>query len=344
MHARDRFLAALNGNPVDRPPVWLMRQAGRYLPDYREVRKGAGFWELCHNPELTTRVALEPLEKFKLDAAIVFSDILVVPEALGLGVSFGAGEGPQLARRLERPADLAAWKVEGCVERLGFVTNAVRHLKHRLAGSHGILGFAGAPFTLLAYITEGGGSDEFLKPRVMLHQQSALAEKALSTLADVTAQYLDAQCEAGADVVQLFDTWGGLLDREDYLRFCVPAIRRITEPLRARGRKVLLFVRGGQHLLPILGEANVDGFSLDWRVDWREARTRYPKHVLQGNLDPALLLAGNDVVRAATRTLVRTMKEADGGTRSIVNLGHGIHRETPPEAVAALCEEVAAHG
>lgn len=344
MHARDRFLAALNGNPVDRPPVWLMRQAGRYLPDYREVRKGAGFWELCHNPELTTRVALEPLQKFKLDAAIVFSDILVVPEALGLGVSFGAGEGPQLARRLESPADLAAWKLDGVVERLGFVTNAVRHLHRTLNGSHGILGFAGAPFTLLAYITEGGGSDEFLKPRVMLHKQSALAEKALATLADVTAQYLEAQCQAGADVVQLFDTWGGLLDREDYMRFCIPAIRRITEPLRARGRKVLLFVRGGQHLLPILGEANVDGFSLDWRTDWREARTRYPKHILQGNLDPALLLAGSDVVRSATGALVRTMKEADGGTRCIVNLGHGIHRETPPEAVAALCEEVAAHG
>jgi len=344
MQARERFLAALNGSPVDRPPVWLMRQAGRYLPDYREVRKGAAFWELCHSPELTTRVAQEPLRLFKLDAAIVFSDILVVPEALGLGVTFGAGEGPQIARRLEGPADLAAWKLEGAVQRLDFVSQAVRHLKGALAGSHGILGFAGAPFTLLAYCTEGGGSDDFLKARVMLHQQSALAERALATLADVTAGYLEQQCQAGADVVQLFDTWGGLLDREDYMRFCIPAIRRITEPLRAKGRKVLLFVRGGQHLLPILGEANVDGFSLDWRADWDEARTRYPRHILQGNLDPALLLAGEAPVRAATGALVRKMRQVDHGTRCIVNLGHGIHKDTPPATVAALCDEVASHG
>ena len=344
MDSRERFLAALSGSPVDRPPVWLMRQAGRYLPDYREVRKGAAFWELCHSPELTTRVALEPLAKFKLDAAIVFSDILVVPEALGLGVSFGAGEGPQIARTLSTPADLAAWKVEGAVERLQFVTNAVTHLKAALGDRYGLLGFAGAPFTLLAYCTEGGGSDDFLKARVMLHQQPALAEKAMAIIADVTAQYLEAQCAAGADIVQIFDTWGGLLDREDYVRFCIPAIRRITEPLRAKGRKVLLFVRGGQHLLPVLGEANVDGFSLDWRADWREARTRYPRHVLQGNLDPALLLAGEGPVRAATSALVRVMREADNGKRCIVNLGHGIHKDTPPDTVAALCDEVARHG
>lgn len=344
MDSRERFLAALSGATVDRPPVWLMRQAGRYLPDYRSVRKTSSFWELCHSPENTTRVALEPLAKFKLDAAIVFSDILTVPEALGLGVTFGAGEGPQIARRLETAADLASWKVEGAVERLKFVPAAVKHLKTALAGRYGLLGFAGAPFTLLSYITEGGGSDDFLKARVMLHQQPALAEKALSTLADVTAGYLESQFEAGADTVQLFDTWGGLLDREDYVKFCLPAIRRITEPLRAKGRHVMLFVRGGQHLLPVLGEANVDGFSLDWRADWREARQRYPKHVLQGNLDPALLLAGPEATRAATSKLLGVMKETDGGKRCIVNLGHGIHKDTPPDTVAALCDEVARHG
>lgn len=344
MDSRERFLAALSGSPVDRPPVWLMRQAGRYLPDYRAVRKTAGFWELCHSPELTTRVALEPLARFKLDAAIVFSDILVVPEALGLGVTFGAGEGPQLARTLSTPADLAAWKVEGAAERMGFVANAVKHLKTTLANRFGLFGFAGAPFTLFAYCTEGGGSDDFLKARVMLHQQPALAEKALSTLADVTAEYLEAQCEAGADTVQLFDTWGGLLDRRDYVRFCLPAIRRITEPLRAKGRKVMLFVRGGQHLLPVLGEANVDGFSLDWRADWREARARYPGHVLQGNIDPALLLAGAEPTVAATKSLLGVMRETDGAKRCIVNLGHGIHKDTNPDTVAALCEEVARNG
>ena len=150
MDSRERFLAALAGAPVDRPPVWLMRQAGRYLPDYRAVRKTVGFWELCHSPELTTKVALEPLARFKLDAAIVFSDILVVPEALGLGVTFGAGEGPQLARTLSTSADLAAWKTEGAVDRLKFVPDAVRHLKAALANRYGLFGFAGAPFTLFA--------------------------------------------------------------------------------------------------------------------------------------------------------------------------------------------------
>lgn len=344
MESRARFLAALQGQQVDRPPVWLMRQAGRYLPGYREVRAKASFWDLCHDPELTTAVALEPLRRFKLDAAIVFSDILVVPKALGLGVTFGPGEGPKLAHPLRTPADLEAWTVKGSRERLQFVVDAVKHLSTTLAGSHGILGFAGAPFTLLAYATAGGGSDDFLEARTMLHQQPQLAERALATLADVTAEYLEAQCEAGADLVQLFDTWGGLLDREDYVRFAVPALRRITEPLRARGRKVLLFVRGGQHLLPVLGEANIDGLSLDWRTDWREARTRYPRAILQGNLDPALLMAGEQPVRAATASLLRTMNEVEGARRCIVNLGHGIHQHTPPENVAALCDEVARHG
>jgi uroporphyrinogen decarboxylase len=333
MNSRARFLAALNGEKVDRPPVWLMRQAGRYLPGYREVRKKASFWELCHSPELTTQVALEPLNLFKLDAAIVFSDILVVPQALGLGVTFGTGEGPQIAKRLETKADLAAWETNGAASRLKFVSDAVAHLKNSLADGYGIFGFAGAPFTLLAYCVEGGGSDDFLRARTLLHREPELAERALATLADVTAEYLEAQCAAGADV-----------DAETYARFCLPAIRRITKPLRAKGRKVMLFARGGQHLMPVLGEADVDGFSLDWRNDWRETRRLYPRHVLQGNIDPALLLAGEMPVRIAARKLISDMREADGGTRCIFNLGHGIHKDTNPGVVAALCDEVAAHG
>lgn len=344
MKSRERFLAALDGAPVDRPPVWLMRQAGRYLPEYRGVRKQVGFWELCHSPELTTKVALEPLGRFKLDAAIVFSDILVVPQALGLGVTFGAGEGPVIAKRLTSATDLAGWQLEDVQSRLAFVPAAVKHLKDTLKDRYGILGFAGAPFTLFAYATEGGGSDDFRTARVMLRSDPKTAEKALAMLAEVSAEYLEAQCAAGADVVQLFDTWGGLLDRDDYLRFCVPAIRRITEPLRARGRKVLLFVRGGHHLMPVLGETHVDGFSLDWRTDWREIRERYPRHVLQGNLDPMLLMAGAEPVRTATRKLIATMRESQNGTRCIFNLGHGIHKDTPPETVEALCDEVNAHG
>jgi uroporphyrinogen decarboxylase len=289
-------------------------------------------------------VALEPLARFGLDAAIVFSDILVVPEALGLGVTFGPGEGPRIARTLRTASDLSAWNREGVASRLGFVPAAVKHLKQTLNGSHGILGFSGAPFTLFSYCVEGGGSDDFARARIMLHQDTALAVKALATLAEVSVEYLDAQFAAGADIVQLFDTWGGLLDRQDYLRFCVPAIRRITEPLRARGHKVMLFVRGGQHLLPVLGETGADGFSLDWRNDWSEARARFPRAILQGNIDPILLMAGPEIVRERTRALVHTMKSVDGGKRCILNLGHGIHKDTPPDNVAALCEEVARNG
>jgi uroporphyrinogen decarboxylase len=321
-----------------------MRQAGRYLPGYRSVRKAHGFWEVCHTPALSTQVALEPLERFPLDAAIVFSDILVVPEALGLGVTFGPGEGPRLERPLRGASDLAAWKREGVVERLGFVSEAVKHLTATLAGSHGILGFSGAPFTLFSYCVEGGGSDDFVHARTMLHQDPALAEKAMATLAEVAAEYLELQCQAGADCVQLFDTWGGLLDRTDYARFCVPAIRRITDALHARGRTVLLFVRNGMHLLPVLGETGADGFSLDWRQDWREARARFPRAILQGNIDPILLLGATATVRERTRTLLETMKESDGGRHCILNLGHGIHKDTPPEAVAALCAEAVGHG
>lgn len=343
MNSRARFLAALRGESVDRPPVWLMRQAGRYLPIYRDVRRQHGFWEVCHNPELSTKVALEPLDRFPLDAAIVFSDILTVPEAMGLGVTFGPGEGPRIAKTLSTAADLASWNTEGVVERLGFVSQAVKHLRTTLQDRYGILGFSGAPFTLFAYATEGGGSDDFAKARVMLHQQPWLAEKALGILADVAAEYLAAQHAAGADCVQLFDTWGGLLDAEDYARFCVPAIRRITDALAPRGVPVLLFVRGGQHLLPVLADTGAQGFSLDWRVDWREARTRFPKAVLQGNVDPILLMAGPDIARGRVRHLMDTMLATSEYKRCIVNLGHGIHKDTNPDAVLALCDEVTRH-
>jgi uroporphyrinogen decarboxylase len=342
VNGRERFLASFEGRAVDRPPVWLMRQAGRYLPGYREVRAKAGFWDVCHNPELSTKVALEPLAKFPLDAAIVFSDILVIPQALGLDVTFGKGEGPQVGKPLRSEADLAAWNTQGLVDRLTFLPNAVRHLHATLKGSHAMLGFAGAPFTLFSYCVEGGSSDDFKKPRAMMYAQPKLAERALATLADAAAELLEAQCAAGADAVQLFDTWGGLLTQGEYAKFALPALRRITDALKKKGRKTLLFVRGGHHLLPLLGDSGVDGFSLDWRTPFAEARKRYPSHVLQGNLDPVLLFAPVESVREQTRALLSEMKQSGGSyTRCIANLGHGILPETPVEAVAALCETVA---
>jgi uroporphyrinogen decarboxylase len=340
MTPRERLLAALCGQAVDRPPVWLMRQAGRYLPGYRAVRADHSFWTVCKTPELSTQVALEPLALFPLDAAIVFSDILTIPDALGLDVTFGAGEGPRIARRLRTPRDLAAWRKDGIAERLDFVAAAVRDLRSAIGPDRGLFGFAGAPWTLYCYIVEGAGSDDFRAARTLLHSDPELATAALTTLADVTADLLESQCAAGADVVQLFDTWGGLLTCDEYGRFALPAIRRITDRLRGRGRRTLLFARGGHHLLPLLKQSGADGVSLDWRSPWRDARALLPGMVLQGNIDPILLLSEASVVRAATQTLLDEMRETSGFTRCIVNLGHGIVPETPIDCVRALCDTV----
>jgi uroporphyrinogen decarboxylase len=341
MHSRERFLAALRGDAPDRPPVWLMRQAGRYLPGYRALRAEHSFWDVCQNPELSTRAALEPLDRYALDAAIVFSDILVVPLAMGLGVSFGPGEGPRIARPLRTAADYDAWQLDGVLERIAYLPRAVGHLKATLAERYGILGFAGAPFTLFAYCVEGGGSEDFREARTLMHRDPGLATRALGTIADVVADLLLAQVDAGADAVQLFDSWGGLLAPDEYRRFALPALQRITAKLAKRKVPTLLFVRGGHHLMPQLGESGVTGFSLDWRSEWSEARRMYPDHLLQGNIDPVLLLGDADVVRRRTRDLLDTMKRTSGGRHCIVNLGHGILPGTPPETVAALVETVA---
>lgn len=341
LQKRERFLAALSGAAIDRPPVWLMRQAGRYLPGYRALRAEHSFWEVCQTPELSTRAALEPLDRYPLDAAIVFSDILVVPLAMGLGVTFGPGEGPRIARPLRTGADYDAWQLDGVLGRIDYLPRAVAHLKETLQNRYGILGFAGAPFTLFAYCVEGGGSDDFREARLLMHRDPALARRALNTIADVVADLLLAQVDAGADAVQLFDSWGGLLAPDEYRDFALPALQRITAKLAPRKVPTLLFVRGGHHLLPLLGESGVTGFSLDWRTEWDHARKLYPDHLLQGNIDPILLLGSADVVRKRTRDLLDVMKRTSGGRHCILNLGHGILPGTPPENVAAMAEAAA---
>lgn len=344
MQPRERFLAALRGEAVDRPPVWLMRQAGRYLPGYRALREAHSFWEICHEPVLATQAALEPIERFELDAAIVFSDILVVPQALGLGVSLGLGEGPRIERPLRGPSDLSAWNLQDIDTRLAFVSRAVGHLHAALDGRNGLVGFAGAPFTLFAYCVEGGGSDDFRRARNLLHIEPVLAKLALTLLADVVADLLLAQIDAGADAVQLFESWGGLLAPDEYTRFALPAVQRIADRLSAREAPLLLFVRGGHHLLPQLADSGAAGFSLDWRTDWTLARREFPQRILQGNLDPVLLLGNADVVRARTEELLRAMRATSDCRRSIVNLGHGILPSTAPDNVAALVDAVREFG
>ena len=342
MQRRERFLAALQQLPVDRPPVWLMRQAGRYLSEYRAVRAEHGFWEVCHTPALSTKVALEPLRKFALDAAIVFSDILVIPQALGAGVSFEKGEGPVFTKTMRSRQDLREWTTDNLMDRLQFLPAAVKHLHHALEGQWGLLGFAGAPFTLFSYCVEGGGSDDFRLARSLMATDPGLARDALNVLADAAAQLCLAQLDAGADAVQLFDTWGGLLSREDYRAFAVPALNRAAAAIRKSGKPVILFIKGGMHLLDVLREVEVDGISLDWRTSFTEARAALPGKVLQGQLDPVLLFAGEEVVRAKTRALLAEL-DAIGSRGCIVNLGHGILPGTPEANVAALCAEVSAH-
>ena len=338
MIPRERFLAALRREPVDRPPVWLMRQAGRYLPGYREVRSQNGFWDVCHTPDLSTKVALEPLAKFPLDAAIVFSDILVIPEALGLGVTFGPGEGPRLARPMRTRADFEAWNVDGLLQRLQFVPAAVRHLRAAIGDHYGLVGFAGAPWTLFSYMVEGAGSDDFRLARTLLLTEPALARDALGRIADSVRELLQAEISAGADAVQLFDTWGGLLDRDTYRAFAMPALQRAIAPIVAEGFPVIVFIRNGHHLLPLLQEIGATGYSVDWRTPLAEAHAAAPRAVLQGNLDPIHLFAGPEVVRQKTLALLADIREIGPGV--IVNLGHGILPGTPESSVLAMCEAV----
>ncbi len=347
MSSRDRFNAAFSGEPLDRPPLWLMRQAGRYLPDYRAVRATNGFWDVCRTPALSTRVALEPLALFPLDAAIVFSDILTIPEALGLDVTFGTGDGPRVGRPLKSAADLEQWDVAGAAGKLSFAVEAVADLRRAIGADRGLLGFCGSPWTLFCYVAEGQGSDDFRAARTLLVTEPELARRAMETLADAAAALLRAQLAAGADAVQIFDTWGGLLPRDLYRAHVVPMIRRIVEQLPPSSAgmsgtpaRSILFVRGGHHLLPILGETGVTGLSLDWRTPWREARALYPRLALQGNVDPISLLAGPAVSAAQTRALLADMRADDGGRRCIANLGHGILPATPVESVRALCQAV----
>ncbi len=342
MNSRERFLAALHGEPVDRPPVWLMRQAGRYLPDYRAVRERHGFWDVCHSPELSTRVALEPLQLFDVDAAIVFSDILVIPAALGLDVRFVAGEGPVLEPPLQGERGLDTWDVQGAPARLAFVPRAVSHLRGAIGADRALLGFVGAPFTLFGYVTAGGKSDDFREARVMTAAQPALARRAMATLAETAAELACRQIDAGADAIQIFDTWGGLLAREDWAAHALPHIKTITTAVRDRGGRSILFVRAGHHLLSILGESGADGISLDWRTPWREARALLPRHALQGNLDPVTLLAGPEETRRRTRDLLDEMRQDGGGRGCIVNLGHGVLPTTPAASVSAFVSEVVA--
>ncbi len=339
----DRLLRALNRQPTDCAPVWIMRQAGRYLPEYRATRAQAGnFFTLCKTPQLACEVTLQPIVRYPLDAAIVFSDILVIPDAMGLGLSFEAGEGPVFARPVRTEADIRALS-EAPLEGLDYVFETVRLLAAELNDKIPLIGFAGSPWTLAAYMVEGGGRMTFAKVKKLMYERPELLERMLETLSASVASYLCEKINAGADCVMIFDTWGGVLAHREYLRFSLAPLQRIVTDIRARNKTapIILFTKGGGNWLSEMAQTGCDALGLDWTVSLQDARRQVGDRIaLQGNLDPSVLLAAEPVVRAETR---RVLADYGAGPGHIFNLGHGIYQQTDPDCVAAMIDEVHAY-
>jgi uroporphyrinogen decarboxylase len=335
--ANDTLLRALRREPTPWVPVWLMRQAGRYLPEYAALRARAGsFMALATTPSLATEATLQPLARFPLDAAILFSDILTIPDAMGLGLSFAEGEGPRFARRADDEASIARLATPD-LARLRYVFDAVAQIKRALAGRVPLIGFAGSPFTLACYMIEGGASADFATVRRMVHARGDLLDRLVAINAVAVAAYLREQVNAGADALMLFDTWGGLLAPSAYRRFSLGPMQRVIAELPA-DVPVIRFSKGAAGSLDAITSSGAHCVGLDWTVDLGDARRRYGARVaLQGNLDPLALLTDPATVARVAGELIRDAGPAPG---YIFNLGHGIVPATPPENVAALVAAV----
>ena len=330
------LLKALALQPTPYTPVWLMRQAGRYLPEYNATRARAGsFLKLAKTPALAAEVTLQPLERFALDAAIVFSDILTIPDAMGLGLAFAEGEGPRFEKPLREEAAIRALAVPD-LSKLQYVFDAVRESKRAIAGRVPLIGFSGSPFTLACYMVEGSGSDDWRTLKAMLHSQPELLHRILDVNAQAVAAYLNAQIEAGADAVMLFDTWGGILSHDDYETFSLSYSKKILAEVKSA--PTILFTKGGAPWLAAMMQCGCSAVGLDWTADARAARGLAAGRVaLQGNLDPAALFAPPERVREATRKVIDSFGVEPG---HVFNLGHGLQPKTPVESVAALVDEV----
>jgi len=339
----DTLLRALLREPTPYTPIWLMRQAGRYLPEYVATRKRAGsFLALAKTPELATEVTLQPLERFPLDAAILFSDILTIPDAMGLGLYFSEGEGPRFERPLRDEAAINALAAPDPTRELRYVLDAVAHIRSALAGRVPLIGFSGSPFTLACYMIEGGGSDDFRLIKSMLYGRPDLLHRILAVNARAVADYLNAQIEAGAQAVMIFDTWGGTLAEAAYHEFSLGYIKDVVARLtRERdGARVpsIVFTKGGGLWLEAIAGCGSDAVGIDWTIDIGAARCRVGGRVaLQGNLDPIALFAPPDAIR---REAERVLTSYGSGAGHVFNLGHGISQFTPPEHVGALVEAV----
>jgi uroporphyrinogen decarboxylase len=339
----DTLIRALLRQPTPYTPVWLMRQAGRYLPEYNTTRARAGsFLALAKNPDLATEVTLQPLARFPLDAAIVFSDILTIPDAMGLGLSFGEGEGPRLERPLREERDIRKLLVPDPREHLGYVLETVRQVRAALNDKVPLIGFCGSPYTLACYMVEGGSSADFRTVKSMLYGRPELLHHILEVNCRAATAYLNAQIEAGAQVVMIFDTWGGTLGPAEYRDFSLSYMQRVLEGLKREhhGERVpsILFTKGGGGWLEAMAASGCDAVGVDWTVDLGVARARAGQRVsLQGNLDPAALLAGRNAVRAGVAAVLAAYGRGAG---HVFNLGHGVMQFTAPDNVAALVEAV----
>jgi len=341
----DTLLRALLRQPVEYTPVWLMRQAGRYLPEYRASRQRAGsFLELAMSPDMATEVTLQPLDRYPLDAAILFSDILTVPDAMGLGLRFVEGEGPMFEHPVRDEASILKLAVPD-LQRLEYVFDAVRQIRRALDGRVPLIGFSGSPWTLACYMVEGAGSSDFRRVKELLYRRPDLMRHLLDINTRAVVAYLNAQVEAGAQALMIFDTWGGALADGIYQEFSLGAMERVLQRLTRsyEGQRipVTLFTKGGGHWLEEIAAVGPDAIGLDWTVNLAEARRRVGAVcALQGNLDPAVLFAGEDAIRIQARNVIDSFGPLTNGQGHIFNLGHGISQFTPPEAVSVLIDTV----
>ncbi|BBB23322.1 uroporphyrinogen decarboxylase [Abyssogena phaseoliformis symbiont OG214] len=337
------YINALLKKPTSRTPIWVMRQAGRYLPEYRVTRKQAGdFLSLCKNPELACEVTMQPIDRFDLDAAILFSDILTIPDAMGLGLYFSEGEGPKFSNPLNTLASIEQLKKPNVGNELSYVTDAVSVIKKALNNKVPLIGFTGSPWTLATYMVEGGSSKNFAKVKGLMYENPAHMHQLLDKLADTIIDYLNGQIQAGADSVMIFDTWGGLLNKQSYedfsLQYMAKIVNGIKREFNGKIIPVTLFTKGGAMRLEQIANSGCDGVALDWTVELNDAQRRIgAKVTLQGNLDPCVLYASPEKIRKEVKKI---LSQFQGNTGHVFNLGHGISPDVNPEHMKILVDAV----
>lgn len=336
----DRLLRAIRGESVDMTPIWIMRQAGRYLPEYREVRAKAGsFMKVCKTPELACQVTMQPLARFPLDAAILFSDILTIPDAMGLGLYFQEGEGPAFERPLRSQKEIYSLSVPDPELSLSYVLDAVRMIQQELAGKVPLIGFCGSPWTIACYMVEGKANKAFPKIHALRQEQPEVLHHLLDVLARSVSEHLSAQIRAGVQVVMLFDTWGGMLDTENYQQFSLYYMQQIISQLKSQHDvPIILFTKGGGSWLEVMAQSGCDALGMDWLTSLTDARRRVGNQVaLQGNMNPEILYSSPENIRAE---VAKVLQEYGSGSGHIFNLGHGIHKDTDPMHVEVLVDAV----